>query len=310
MLTSHEHVNIFLFKNAWNCTKKLKWIATLDKSHDFDIVDRHMLNCSDPKYRGRPIMTVMTHKLNLMKTCREDLPQLRNCSCHISYLRLDVESNEFQPMFSVNCSGMGFYNFPDQLPENTSTLFFTHNKITSLTQLCTKNSTYFNVIDMYLDNNEIREVSVLDNCEWFLHFRMLSLKGNLLEKIPTYAFRNSFEKSHHATKLYLSENPWLCTCRLQPRLLKLAQKYEMIVDQKQIRCLSESNEKEIHGRALMELTKNDVCKQREFPLNPYEIMSIVFAVLIFLLFMNLAYDYYLYKHYGKLPWIVLNSSLF
>lgn len=305
---SSEHVKIFLYKNIWNCSRNMKWIAINDAR--FEIADRPLLNCSDLKYRGRPMMTVMTHKLALYKTCREDYPDLKNCSCHMSFLRLDEETNEYQPMFSVNCSANGFLNFPRRLPENTTTLFITHNKISSLNMLCTRNSTYNHVHDIYLDYNEINDASVLDNCEWFSNFRVLSLKGNLLERIPNYAFRNSFEKSQHAMKLYLSENPWLCSCRLQPRLLKLCQKYELITDQKQIRCLSDKNEPDIYGRLLMELTKNDVCKDDGFPLNIYEIMSIVFSALIFLLFVNLLYDYYLYKNYGKLPWIVLNSSFF
>jgi hypothetical protein len=145
----------------------------------------------------------------------------------------------------------------------------------------------------------------------FLNFRVLSLKGNLLEKIPNYAFKNSFEKSHHAVKLYLSENPWLCNCRLQPRLLKLCQKYKLIFDQTQIQCLSEKNDKEIYGRFLMQLTKNDVCKEEKgFELNAYEIMSIVFASLIVLILLNLVYDYYLYRNYGKLPYIVLHTPFF
>lgn len=307
VLTTNVHVKVFLFNNAWNCTKNLKWMTTNDSR--FEILDRNQLNCSDPKYRLRPILTVMNHKLALYKKCRED-PELKNCSCHISYLRLDVENNEFQPMFSVNCSGEGFLNFPRALPENTSTLFITHNNISSLNMLCTRNSTYNDVHDIYLDYNLISDASVLDNCEWFHRFRVLSLKGNLLEKIPTYAFKNSFMKSHHATKLYLSENPWLCSCKFQQRLLKLCQKFELIVDQKQIRCLSDRNEKDIYGRSLMLMTTFDVCKDDKFPLNPYEIASIIFATLIMLLMLNLLYDYYLYKNYGKLPWLVLHTPFF
>lgn len=194
--------------------------------------------------------------------------------------------------------------------------------------LCIRNSTYNGIHDIYLDYNQISDVTVLDNCEWweeleffsrkltfnfffrFLNFRVLSLKGNLLEKIPNYAFRNSFEKSHHAVKLYLSENPWLCNCRLQPRLLKLCQKYKLIIDQNKIQCLSEKNEKEIYGRNLMQLRVDDVCKEKGFNLNVFEILSIVFVILIFLILVNLVYDYYLYKHYGKLPYIVLHTPFF
>lgn len=303
-------MKIYLWANVWNCTKNLKWIATNDSNSRIEILDRNKLNCSDMKYRARPLLVVMTSKISLYKACREDYYDLRNCSCHISYLRFDEQINDFQPMYSVNCSGSGFYNFPSRLPDNTTTLFITHNRISSLNMLCTRNSTYNKVIDIYLDYNHIADASVLDNCEWFLKFRVLSLKGNLLERIPNYAFKNSFEKSQHAIKLYLSENPWLCNCRLQPRLLKLCQKYELIVDQKQIRCLSDKNEKHIFGRSLMELTKKEVCEVTQFPLNPYEILSVVFAFLIFLLMVNLLYDYYVYKNYGKLPWVVMHTKLF
>lgn len=60
----------------------------------------------------------------------------------------------------------------------------------------------------------------------------------------------------------------------------------------------------------MELTKTDVCKINKFPLNIYEILSIMFAVLIILLILNLLHDYYLYKNYGKLPWLVMNTPFF
>lgn len=306
--SNSSDIKVFLYHNVWDCTKNLKWMTTSDSR--FQIVDRNVLNCSDTKYRGRPLLMVMTTKMALYKSCREEIYDLRNCSCHISFFRLQHEGNEWQPMFSVNCSGAGFTNFPSRLPDNTTTLFITHNKISSLNMLCTRNSTYNKVHDIFLDYNLIADASVLDNCEWFLNFRVLSLKGNLLEKIPNYAFRNSFEKSHHAIKLYLSGNPWLCNCRLQPRLLKLCKKYDLIADQQQIRCLSESNDPDIFGRYLLELSKTDVCKIDTFPLNPYEIMSIIFASLIVLIILNLLYDFYLYRNYGKLPWIVLHSRVF
>lgn len=161
---SNADVKVFLFGNFWDCTKNLKWIATND--YKFDIIDKEMMNCSDQKYRARPILTVMNYKMILSKSCQQD-PELRNCSCHISYLRLDIDTNTFHPMFSVNCSNAGFYEFPRQLPVNTTTLFISNNQITSLNMLCTRNSTYGGIHDMYLDYNQISDVSVLDNCEWW-----------------------------------------------------------------------------------------------------------------------------------------------
>lgn len=300
----NKSVKVYLFGNQWNCTTNLKWISSGD--YKFEIVDRKNLNCSDIKYRNRTVDLVMSTKLQLSKICNSDL-ELRNCTCRISYMRWVDEYNAFHPMYNVNCSALGYYDFPRQLPENTTTFYFTNNHISSVIPLCIRNSTYNNVHDMHLDYNEITEVSVLENCHWFLNFRVLTLRGNRLEKIPNYAFKNSFVKSDHAIKLHLSENPWHCSCKLQPRLMKLCQKFDLITDQREMRCLSEKNDADIYGKSLMELKQSDVCKVNRFPLNIYEIMSIVFAVLIVLILSNLLYDYYMYRTYGKLPWIVLHT---
>lgn len=307
----HEgSLKLYLQYNQWNCSqsKIIKWIAINDTK--FDFVDRKKLNCSDSKFFKRPLTTVMRYKMDLTRFCKEELSDLKNCSCHISYLRYDDESHNFKPVASVNCSGKKFYNFPKKLPPYTNTLFFDNNYVTSLDALCFKNSTYSHVYDIYLDYNRISDAAVLDNCAWFESFRVLSLKGNFLERIPVFAFVNSFQKSHHALKLYLSENPWICSCRFMPRLLKLCQKYQLIVDQKKIKCQNEKNDPDINGRFLMELTKTDVCKINEPLLNNYEIASIVFAVLLLIVIVNLMIDFYRFKNYGKLPWIVLHSPLF
>lgn len=311
-MLSHTHgsVQIELYGNLWNCSqsKVIKWIAGYDPK--FEVLDRKILNCSDTKFRARPLYTVMNYKIALNKLCRDDLKDLKNCTCHISYLRYDEQEHNFKPVITVNCSHRGFSDFPKKLPDYTNSLYIDHNNITSLDVLCIKNSTYNDVHDIYIDYNQIKDVSVLDNCLWFENFRVLNLKGNLLERIPVFAFINSFEKSHHATKLYLSENNWICSCRYQPRLLKLCQKYDLIIDKRRLKCQNVKNDPEVEGRFIMELTKNDVCKNHTFILNSYEIMSIVFSVLIVIILANLMFDYYRYKKCGKLPWIVLHTPLF
>ncbi len=235
---------------------------------------------------------------------------MKNCSCHVSFLRYDEETRHFKPIYSINCSSKGFYNFPKKLPPYTNSMHFDYNKISSLDALCFKNSTYTQVHDIYLDYNRIRDAMVLDNCAWFEQFRVLSLRGNLLETIPVFGFFNSFEKSHHALKVYLSENKFECTCNFAPRLIKLFQKYKkLIVDRKAIKCDNPKNEEELNGRIITELHLTDVCKHKEL-LNNYEIASIIFTVLIVIVFVNFLIDYYRYKNYGKLPWIVLNTPFF
>lgn len=226
-------------------------------------------------------------------------------------------------MYSVNCSYAGLQRFPKKLPINTTTLFITHNnvsyniflekksraqilQITSLQGLCEDH--YKEVHDVYADYNKIRDVEILENCVWFEDFRVLSLRGNYLEKIPVYAIRNNLDKNLHALKIYLSENPWHCSCKFGPRLLSLSIKYETIVDKDKIICSNVKNDAEIYGNRLLDMTRNDLCQVDE-EYDPFEILSILFAVLIVLLFANLLYDYYNYKKYGKLPWIAIKTPL-
>lgn len=302
---NHHRIQLYLHRNEWNCSqaKIIKWFISKDSK--IHVADLKLLNCSDNKFQKRPLEMVMSYKNDLWKFCKDEANDIRNCSCHVSYLHHDENTRTFKPVVSVNCSSKGFFNFPKELPPYTNALHIDHNKISSLDALCFKNSTYTNVHDIYVEYNRITDAMVLDNCAWFDQFRVLSLRGNQLEVIPVFSFFNSFEKSHHASRLFLSENPWDCSCTFAPRLLKLCQKYNNIVkDPKAIRC----HNGKLKGRPIMELTLMDVCSEN--PLNPFEIASIVFSILIVLVLVNFLIDYYRYKNYGKLPWIVLNTPFF
>lgn len=178
-------------------------------------------------------------------------------------------------------------------------------QITSLEGLC--NGSLKEVHDIYADHNQIRKVSSLEKCDWFDNFRVLSLRGNLLEKIPVYVFRNNLEKNLNAMKIFLSDNPWLCSCQFGHRLLSLSLEHDTVIDKDQIVCLSEQNDPDVYGSNLLELSRNEMCQINDVPLDIFEILSIVFGVLIVLLMSNLVYDYYNYKTYGKLPWIVIKA---
>lgn len=309
--THHDHVQLYLHRNQWNCSqaKIIKWLALKDPKIEF--MDTKKLNCSDTKFNKRPLILVISQKIDIWKFCKDESNDLRNCSCHVSFLRYEESSRSFKPIATVNCSSKGFYNFPKKLPPYTNSLHMDHNHISSLDALCFKHSTYTHVHDIYLDYNRITDAMVLDNCAWFEQFRVLSLRGNQLEVIPVFGFFNSFEKSEHALKLYLSDNPWDCGCTFAPRLLKLCQKYnKLIVDQKNVKCHNVKNDPELNGRGIMEITLTDVCKPKETPLNNYEIASIVFSILIVIVLVNFLIDYYRYKNYGKLPWLVLNTPFF
>lgn len=54
------YVLIIYSGNQWDCTKTMKWL--LEPKHANLITDLQFLKCSDQKYRGRPICTVMEYK--------------------------------------------------------------------------------------------------------------------------------------------------------------------------------------------------------------------------------------------------------
>lgn len=93
-----DSVRLYLFGNLWNCSqsKVIKWIAINDSR--YYIADRKKLNCSDIKFRARPLFSVINYKMQLMKACKEDLSDLKNCSCHLSFLRYDEETHHFKPV--------------------------------------------------------------------------------------------------------------------------------------------------------------------------------------------------------------------
>lgn len=45
------------------------------------------------------------------------------------------------------------------------------------------NPHYRHVVDIHLDNNRIETIDVLEGGYWFEHFRLLSLRGNRLQKV-------------------------------------------------------------------------------------------------------------------------------
>jgi hypothetical protein len=109
-----------------------------------------------------------------------------------------------------------------------------------------------------VDYNQIKNVAALENCEWFDSFRVLSLKGNLLEKIPVYVFRNNLEKNYNAMKIFLSDNPWHCSCQFGHRLLSLSLEHDTVIDKEQIICLSEQNNADVFGYPLLDLSRYDI----------------------------------------------------
>lgn len=267
------------------------------------VADRENLTCADYKYTGRHLLTVMQFKLNLKTECQNH-PDLRNCSCTMHYIRRSDDGKSLTPIYAVNCSHLNLFNFPSYLPQNTSIFHATHNQIAEVRSL-RDNSVYRQVYDVYLDNNRVQSIDVLEAGFWLNNFRVLSLKGNKLTRLPVYALDSALERNAHAARLYLSLNPWICDCKFTMKFRELLMKYHTIIrDSHNITCKYIEGDENFMTEVLT-LERNDVCKlPKESKILPLDLLNGVLASLIVLILGKLAYDYYHYRKSGRLPWIV------
>lgn len=166
-------------------------------------------------------------------------------------------------------------------------------------------TTYSSVQDIYLDYNEIESIDALESVDWLENFRVFSLRGNQLTKLPVYVLNNALERNHQVAKLYLSENPWRCECIFSLRLQDLLQKYHSIInDASNVKCKYIEGDNNF-GNSVLALKRGDVCKlPTEYKIRPLDLLNGVLATLIILIFSKLFYDYYHYRKSGRLPWIV------
>ncbi|GAB0086504.1 Cytoplasmic phosphatidylinositol transfer protein 1 [Sergentomyia squamirostris] len=295
---------MFLSGNKWNCTRNMKWLLTFDENdRGKRVADKELMRCVDFKYSGRPLLAVMDFKLQMRQQCQSH-PDIQNCSCILHYIRPSDDGEYLIPMVTVNCSNRNFEELPDFLPKNTTILIITHNKISNV-EVLRKNPIYLEIHDLYLDYNQIESIDFLEASRWLHNFRVFSLKGNKLTKFSSHILDNAMEKNHHAIKLHLSENPWRCDCVFTPHFQELLMKYHTIIkDYTNITC------KYIEGddnfrTSVITLNRGDVCKlPSEYRIQPIELLNGILAFLIFLTLGKLAFDYYHYKRYGKVPWIV------
>ncbi|XP_017303193.1 protein singed wings 2-like [Diaphorina citri] len=108
--------------------------------------------------------------------------------------------------------------------------------ITDISLLLT-NQHYSHILDLILDYNPIKSIDRLEGAVWLQTFRNLSLRGNKLTQLPTYALDNALERNPNVNHIYLGDNPWKCDCRFTPGFQDLMVKYESVIpDPMNIRC--------------------------------------------------------------------------
>lgn len=295
--------HIYLSGNPLKCTHDTAWILDIQNgSLASKVLDREKLRCSVP-YDGRPLVPVVEIIMALKEECKRTV-----CECELVYVVArgsKKASKQLMAFTSVNCSYRDLTEMPSFLPANTTTLRLTGNKIRDLTPLV-RNPVYKQVLDLYLDNNLVESIVQLDGSYWLDHFRLLSLRGNQLSDLPTYALENVLLQSGNAARLFLGNNPWRCDCLFTPGFQDLLIRYTNLVrDINEVRCAFVRGD-ENSNKQIRDLTRTEICisPEENTLIYPLDILNIILASLIFLILGKLLYDYWFFKKTGKLPWIV------
>ncbi|KAK0091506.1 hypothetical protein PV326_003111 [Microctonus aethiopoides] len=300
---------LYLAGNPWKCNYNMSWILNINNySLAVKIKDKEKLHCTSP-YEGRPLFAVVEIIATLRNECKQTI-----CDCELihvvvprNYHQQIHNKRQLMAFVAVNCSYRGLEEMPDFIPKNTTRLYLTGNKISDLTKIIT-NPIYKEVRDLYLDNNLIESITILDGSYWLEHFRVFSLRGNKLADLPTYALENVLVQGENAVSIYLGNNPWTCDCLFTPGFQDLLLRYTNIIkDIHDIKCNLLMNDGENSRKLIKDLTRTEICvmpNDNEFFLHPLDILNIILATAILLIIGKFIYDYWLFKRTGKLPWIV------
>ncbi|XP_014262378.1 protein singed wings 2 isoform X2 [Cimex lectularius] len=300
---NHHLQHIYLRGNIFDCDlDKFSW--TLDKNNGSfasKVVDLTEMECGNENYPQKPVIKVMRY----LKTLEIECPVLPGgmCNCTLDKVVRSPKSKYHIPIITVDCSFRGIKNLFTSIPRNTTTLNLSGNKISDLSPLAIGQA-YSSVFDIYLDDNLIRSVDVLEGANWIKNFRVLSLRDNDIKMLPTYAFDNAFEKNRYALEIYLGNNPWICDCHFTPGFKELLLKYRTLIrDINDIRCAEQENDQN-SLKLIRDLSLNSICREpRTLLMSPVDSINLILFLLILFIIIKLMYDYWIYKATGKLPWI-------
>ncbi|CAH1401529.1 unnamed protein product [Nezara viridula] len=298
-----EHLSqlqqIFLRSNNWDCDPHLKWV--LNPLLGKKLMDANQMTCGVSKYKGKPVLAVMSFIKNLRNEC----PKIdsKSCNCSLDLIVWSPNKDYLVPVTTVNCSRLDLDHFPPSIPSNTTTLLLTGNKISDISPLLT-NPKYLDVSDIYLDENQIFNIDKLEGADWLTKFRVFSLKSNKITAFPTFALENGFRKNSQIGKIYFGNNPWICDCTFTPSFKDFIIKYnDLIEDIDDVRCaFSEYDDNSL--KIISELSLSSVCGEQGSFLSPLDCLNVLLASLIVFIILKLLYDYWCYKSSGKLPWII------
>ncbi|XP_045477096.1 protein singed wings 2 isoform X2 [Harmonia axyridis] len=289
---------ILLSGNKWNCSLNLDWVLELNETI---VRDLRNLTCHEEPYPGKSLIEIA----KFIREIEDECPL--KCSCSMPKVVIEPETEVLEPIISVDCSYKGFSVFPETLPSKTKTLYLQGNEISSISPLRT-NPLYENILDIFLDYNKISSVEELEGSLWLTQFRVLSLRGNRLSQIPSYAIDNALRQNSNmpnAVRLRLGGNPWRCDCPFTPVFQEMLQKFShQISDLMEIKCsYVEGDENSMVP--IIGLSRSSLCRfPSEYSVQALDLINVILVFLIIGVLAKLAYDYYHFKRTGRVPWIV------
>lgn len=289
--------DVYLSNNKWNCRpENLMWTRNITTSL---IRDLETVDCDDP-FNGKPVFHISKFQQDIMSECP------RYCDCELFNIVRDFE-DVLNPIIAVKCLNQGLLQLPRHLPNLTKILHLENNSISDLSPIVT-NRSYKDLLELYLDHNNIASIAILEGGDWLQRFNVLSLRSNKLVQLPTYALDNALSRNENmpdAVLFYLADNPWRCDCAYTPHFQEMLMKYApQIKDLHEVRCrFAVGDENSL--LPIVSLTRNSICRQaNDYAIKPLDLVNIILASLIVLVLGKLVYDYYFFKKTGRLPWIV------
>ncbi|XP_060522157.1 protein singed wings 2 [Cylas formicarius] len=290
---------VYLAANRWNCSGHLEWLLELDHAVFRDL---DKLICFKMPHNNKPVLAIARIQKETRQTCTA------NCSCWLLKCVTDPKTGLLEPIIEVNCSYRNFTELPKTFPLKTKILHLEGNQIEDLSPI-RENLKYKLLSDLYLDDNNIHCINVLEGSTYLKHFRVFSLAGNRLTELPTYAIDNALQRNLNmpdAVRISLGRNPWRCDCLFTPAFQEMLQKYApQITDLRDIKCGPAKGDPN-SNKMVVDLTRVDVCHSPpEYSIqDALDLLNTILALLIIFILSKLAYDYYKFKKTGRLPWII------
>jgi len=294
--TSLEAVN--LSHNPWPCVPHLAWLhswaARLSPLIRSQLAE---LECQVENSNQRsPLLQVMEY---YSKSVEPWCPS--SCSC--TFYHFARVQGPAPPSYTVlvNCSGQGLTSFP-RVPPQTIVLDLSRNNLgeEAWDSLHVAEMNYLEISGLSLAHNKLTSIDT----------KLLSLKlhrafraeHNLLSEVP-YDFSLLLQK-YDKNVITLGNNPWICMCNSEITNMNLRLKLSDIED---VVCASASRPEELAGQKVATLDPDLLCpvslegQQKELFM---QLLCVALALVNIMVVSKLLYDYYQYKHKGKLPRIV------